>query len=48
MLKMEQMESAEPFGASIDTIKRLKRMNGHLHAYATTLHSLQCALEGEG
>ena len=48
MLKMEQTELAELSGVSIDTIKRLERMDGPLHAYAGTLHGLQEALEREG
>ena len=48
MLKMEQGELAELSGVSIETIKRLERMDGRLKAYAETLHSLQETLEGEG
>ncbi len=48
MLKMEQGELAELSGVSVETIKRLERMDGHLNAQAMTLHSLQKTLEGEG
>jgi transcriptional regulator with XRE-family HTH domain len=48
MLKMEQGELAELSGVSIETIKRLERMEGQLNAQVTTLYSLQKTLEGEG
>jgi len=48
MLKMEQGELAELSGVSIETIKRLERMDGPLNAQAMTLHALQKALEAEG
>jgi transcriptional regulator with XRE-family HTH domain len=48
MLKMEQGELAELSGVSIETIKRLERMDGPLNAQAMTLHGLQTILEGEG
>nr|WP_256439489.1 helix-turn-helix transcriptional regulator [Microvirga sp. HBU67558] len=48
MLKMEQGELAELSGISIETIKRLERMDGVLNAQAATLYSLQKVLEGEG
>ena len=48
MLKMEQGELAELSGVSIETIKRLERLDGLLNAQAMTLHSLQKSLEGEG
>ena len=48
MLKMEQGELAELSGVSIETIKRLERMDGPLNAQAMTLHAIQKVLEGEG
>ncbi|EIM26688.1 hypothetical protein MicloDRAFT_00032380 [Microvirga lotononidis] len=48
MLKMEQGELAELSGVSIETVKRLERMDGVLNAQAATLYSLQKVLEGEG
>ena len=48
MLKMEQGELAELSGLSIDTIRRLERMDGPLNAHAMMLHGLQKRLEGEG
>jgi transcriptional regulator with XRE-family HTH domain len=48
MLKMEQGKLAELSGVSIETIKRLERMEGQLNAQVTTLYSLQKTLEGEG
>src|SRR5215208_3000980 len=48
MLKIEQGELANLSGVSVDTIKRLERVNGPLSANARTVDSLQRALEGEG
>lgn len=48
MLKMEQGELAELSGVSIETVKRLERMDGVLNAQVATLYSLQKVLEGEG
>lgn len=48
MLKMEQGELAELSGVSVETIKRLERLDGPLSANSMTLVGLQQALEGEG
>jgi transcriptional regulator with XRE-family HTH domain len=48
MLKIEQGELAELSGVSVETIKRLERMDGPLRAHAITLHNLQSILEREG
>jgi transcriptional regulator with XRE-family HTH domain len=48
MLKMEQGELAELSGVSIETIKRLERVDGPLNAQSMTLHNLQKILEAEG
>jgi len=48
MLKIEQGELANLSGVSVDTIKRLERVNGPLRANARTVDGLQRALEGEG
>jgi transcriptional regulator with XRE-family HTH domain len=48
MLKMEQAELAKLSGISIDTIKRLERVDGPLHVHARTLHNLRSAFEEEG
>jgi hypothetical protein len=48
MLKVEQGELAELSGVSIDTIKRLERMDGVLSANAKTVDALQRALQAEG
>jgi transcriptional regulator with XRE-family HTH domain len=44
MLKMEQGELAELAGVSIETIKRLERLDGPLNAQVMTLYSLQKTL----
>jgi transcriptional regulator with XRE-family HTH domain len=48
MLKMEQRELAEMSGVSIDTIKRLERMDGPLSAQTTTVDAIQRVLLKEG
>ena len=48
MLKVEQGELAEMSGVSIDTIKRLERLDGLLPANTKTLDALRRALEQEG
>ena len=48
MLKIEQAELAQLSGVSLETIKRLERMNGFLSANTKTLASLERALEQEG
>ena len=45
MLKMEQAELAELSGVSIDTIKRLERMDGPLNAPAMTCIASRSALK---
>lgn len=48
MLKLEQLELADLSGVSLDTIKRLERMEGVLTAHSRTLGLLRAALEAEG
>ncbi|MGI3902260.1 MAG: helix-turn-helix domain-containing protein [Janthinobacterium lividum] len=48
MLKVEQGELAEASGVSVETIKRLERMDGFLAANTKTLDSLRRALEADG
>ena len=48
ILKLEQTELAELSGVSLDTIKRLERMEGALAANTRTLLKLQATLEKEG
>ncbi|KQT52091.1 XRE family transcriptional regulator [Methylobacterium sp. Leaf456] len=48
MLKLEQGELAELSGVSVETIKRLERIEGPLSANSMTLDALGRALEGEG
>mgnify|MGYP000327161693 FL=1 len=48
MLKLEQGELAELSSVSIETIKRLERMEGPISANSMTLNGLQKALETEG
>jgi hypothetical protein len=48
MLKMEQGELAELSGVSVETIKRLERLEGPLSANTKTISGLQAALEREG
>jgi transcriptional regulator with XRE-family HTH domain len=48
MLKLEQGELSELSGVSIETIKRLERIDGPLSAHSTTLGNIQRCLEGEG
>src|SRR4051812_31800952 len=48
MLKLEQGELAGLSGVSLDTIKRLERMDGVLSANSKTLRSLQTTLEEQG
>jgi transcriptional regulator with XRE-family HTH domain len=48
MLKIEQAELAQLSGVSLETIKRLERMNGFLSANTKTLASLERVLEQEG
>ena len=48
MLKVEQGELAEASGVSIETIKRLERMDGLLSANTRTLDALRRALEADG
>src|SRR3954451_2708099 len=48
MLKIEQGELADLSGVSVETIKRLERMDGFLSANTKTLANLQAALEHEG
>jgi transcriptional regulator with XRE-family HTH domain len=48
MLKIEQGELAALSGVSVETIKRLERMDGFLSANTKTLASLKSALEHEG
>lgn len=48
MLKMEQGELAGLSGVSVETIKRLERLDGPLSANSMTLANLQAALEREG
>ena len=48
MLKMEQGELADLSGVSVETIKRLERLDGPLSANSLTLAGLQKALEVEG
>ena len=45
MLKLEQSELGEISGVSLETIRRLERMDGPLVANSRTLISLQAALE---
>ncbi len=47
-LKMEQPELAALSGVSVDTIKRLERMEGALSAQTTTIAALREALTKEG
>jgi len=48
MLKMEQTELAELAGVSLETVRRLERMDGVLAANSGTLFRLQSSLEQEG
>lgn len=48
MLKMEQGELADLSGVSVETVKRLERMDGPISANSMTLDGLQKALEREG
>ena len=48
MLKIEQGELADLSGVSVETIKRLERIEGPISANSTTLDSLQKALERDG
>src|SRR4051794_29979993 len=48
MLKMEQAELAQLSGVSLETIKRLERMDGELAANSRTLSSIESALQQEG
>jgi len=48
MLKMEQAELAQLSGVSLETIKRLERMDGELAANSRTLSSIESALQHEG
>lgn len=48
MLKMEQGELAELSSVSVETIKRLERIDGPISANSMTLDGLRRALEGEG
>jgi transcriptional regulator with XRE-family HTH domain len=48
MLKLEQTELAELSKVSLETVRRLERMDGLLLANVKTVSNLQNALEGEG
>jgi transcriptional regulator with XRE-family HTH domain len=48
MLKMEQGELAALSGISVETVKRLERLDGMLSANAATVARLQSSLEREG
>lgn len=48
MLKMEQGELADLSGVSVETIKRVERIDGPISANSMTLDGLQKALEREG
>jgi transcriptional regulator with XRE-family HTH domain len=48
MLKMEQGELAELSSVSIETVKRLERLDGPLSANAITVANLRATLEREG
>ena len=48
MLKVEQGELSELSGVSVETIKRLERMDGLLAANTKTLDALRRALEADG
>ena len=48
MLKLEQGELSELAEVSVETIKRLERIDGPLSANSMTLRSLQAVLEHEG
>ncbi|WP_299986627.1 helix-turn-helix transcriptional regulator [uncultured Ruegeria sp.] len=47
-LKMDQSELAELSGVSVDTIKRLERMEGILQAQMATTKALRDVLTAEG
>ena len=48
ILKLEQGELARLSGVSLETIKRLERMDGVLGANSRTLSRIQSALESDG
>jgi predicted transcriptional regulator len=48
MLRIEQKELAQMAGVSLETIKRIERSPGAVSAYASTVDSLQRALESAG
>ena len=48
MLKLEQSELAELSEISLETVRRLERMDGLLAASVRTVSSIQRALEREG
>ena len=48
MLKVEQGELAELSSVSVETIKRLERIDGPISANSMTLDGLRRALEAEG
>lgn len=48
MLKVEQGELSDLSGVSVETIKRLERMDGLLAANTKTLDALRRALEADG
>jgi predicted transcriptional regulator len=48
MLRIEQKELAQMAGVSLETIKRIERSPGAVSAYASTVDSLQRALETAG
>ncbi|ACK86461.1 helix-turn-helix domain-containing protein [Methylorubrum extorquens] len=48
MLKVEQGELAELSSVSVETIKRLERIDGPISANSMTLDGLRRALETEG
>ena len=48
MLKLEQGELADLSGVSVETIKRVERIDGPVSANSMTLDGLQKALEREG
>jgi predicted transcriptional regulator len=48
MLRIEQKELAQMAGVSLETIKRVERSPGVVSAYASTVDSLQRALEAAG
>jgi predicted transcriptional regulator len=48
MLRIEQKDLAERAGISLETVKRIERTPGVVSAYASTVDSLQRALEAAG